>query len=53
MPTIYVRKSLGSFLRFANNLSKYVDLLILTVQNWIFAPIYRKRTALDSKSFWW
>ena len=30
MPTIYVRWSLGIFLRFGNNLSKYADLLILT-----------------------
>ena len=51
MPAIYVRCSLGIFLRFGNNLSKYADLQILTDQNWIFAPIYRKSTALNSKSF--
>ena len=51
MRTIYVRWRLGIFLRFGNNRSKYADLLILTDQKWIFAPIYRKSTALDRKSF--
>ena len=53
MPTIYVRWRLGIFLKFGNILSKYAHLLILFDQNWTFAPIYRKSTALASKSFWW
>ena len=53
MPAIHARWNLGIYLRFVNNLSKYADLLILSDQNWTFAPIYRKSTALESKSFWW
>ena len=32
---------------------KGAHLLILTDQNWMFVPIYRKSTVLESKSFWW
>ena len=53
MPTIHARWNLGIYLRFVNNLSKCAHLLILTDQNWIFPQIYRKSTALESKSFWW
>ena len=28
-------------------------LLILTDQNWTYAPIYRKSTTVESKTFWW
>ena len=31
---------------------KCAHLLILNDQNWTFAPIYSKGTALESKSFW-
>ena len=36
-----------------NNLSKCADLLILTEQNWKFAPIYRKSAGLESNLFGW
>ena len=51
MPTIYERWIWEICLRFGNNLSKSDNLLILTVQNWMFPPIYRKSTALECKYF--
>ena len=51
MPTIYVRWIWG----FASDLEiiypKCAHSLILTDQNWIFAPIFSKSTALESKCF--
>ena len=49
MPTIYARWIWEICLGFGNNLSKSANLLILTDQNWTFAPISRKSTALEAK----
>ena len=49
MPTIYARWIWDLALIFGNNLySKREHWLILTDQNWTFAPIYRKSTALEA-----
>ena len=49
MLTIYGRWILGICLRFGNNLSKRAHFLILTDQNWTFAQIYRKGTAVEKQ----
>ena len=53
MPKIYERWILGVSLRFGNYLAKMCSFAEFTDQNWTFAPIYRKSTALESKPFWW
>ena len=51
MPTIY-GDGFGSFLSDLEIIFKKREhWLILTDQNWTFAPIYRKSTALESKYF--